>query len=101
MVRAEAVRLAHDALEGRVNVLEAAHKLASLLARAELDADDADAATFSLIASETDALPVGGVRDRWDASSLKQLQPEVDSAIAWATPIATPALKSVARRFEA
>ena len=101
MVRAEAARVATDALAGRVNVLEAAHKLASLLAEAELGADDVDAATFSLISSETDALPVGGVRDHWDASALDRLQPELDSAIAWATPIAAPAFKSVARRFEA
>jgi hypothetical protein len=101
MLRAEAARLAADTLAGRVGLLEASHKLASLLAQAELDPSDADAATFKLISSETDGLPIGPDRDQWNASALIRLQPEIDSAIEWATPIATPALESVVRRFEA
>ena len=101
MLRSEAARVATDALAGRTELLQACHTLSSLLAQAELDATDADAMAFVLISSETDALPVGAVREHWDTSALKRLQPEIDSAIAWALPIATPALESVARRFKA
>jgi hypothetical protein len=100
-LRLEAARVAAAALAGRVDLLEASHKLASLLAIAELEPGDADAATFSLISSETDALPVGAVRHRWEASALDRLQPEIESARARATPIATPAPESVVRRCEA
>jgi len=100
-LRAEAARIAEDALSGRSELLEACHTLSSLLARAELDAGDSDARTFALISSEVDALPIGDLRARWDPAVLDRLQPEIDSAIKWATPIATPALESVVRRFKA
>jgi hypothetical protein len=100
-LRTEAARLAADALAGQTDLLEACHALSSLLTRAELDAGDPDAKAFVLISSETESLPVGAVRERWDPVALEQLQPEIDSAIRWAAPIATPALESVVRRFKA
>ncbi len=100
-LRTDAARVASEALAGRIHLLEACHTLSSLLARAELEANDPDLDAFVLISSETDALPVGAVRERWDPVALEHLQPEIDSAITWAVPIATPALKSVVCRFKA
>ena len=101
IVRAEAGALAAAVLTGRAELLEACHRLSSLLSEAELEADDEDAKTFKIISSEIDALPVGAVRAHWDPVALAQLQPEIDSASAWARKIAEPALVSVARRFKA
>ncbi len=97
----DAGRAAADALAGRIHLLEACHALSSLLARADLEPRDPDLAAFVLVSSETDDLPVGSVRDRWDTGALENIQPEIDSAIAWARPIATPALESVVLRFKA
>jgi hypothetical protein len=99
-VRAEAARVAAQALSGRVDLLAACIELSSLRARAELAPDDEDARVFMLIESEIDALPIGEVRLHWDAAALEQVQPAIDSATKWATQIATPALKSVCGRFE-
>ena len=100
-VRAEAGALAADVLTGRADLLEACHKLSSLLSSAELEAGDEDAKAFMTISSEIDALPVGAARVHWDPVALARIQPEIDSANVWARKIAEPALVSLARRFKA
>ena len=100
-IRSKAALVASEAITGRIDLLEACHLLSSLLARAELQPGDSDATTFSVIASETDALPIGSAREQWAPAALERLQPELNSAMEWATPLAMPALESVVRRFGA
>jgi hypothetical protein len=45
---------------------------------------DVDFMVFVAIASETDGLPVGAVREHWNPQALDELQPEIDAAEAWA-----------------
>lgn len=98
--RQRAVDLATGVLDGTINVLEACHDLASLRWEVEVDPWDEDFTTFAGISSETDHLPVGRVRDHWSTDALTRLEPQIQSAIAWAMPQAVPACRSVVSRFQ-
>ena len=100
-VRLEAVEIASGILSGDVPMLEGCHALAGLRWQVELDDRDPDFFTFAMISSEIDHLPVGSVRQHWAPDALNRLQPEIESAIAWATPQAIPACKSIIERFGA
>jgi len=82
-----------------VPVLEGCHILSSLRWEAEVGDSDEDFDTFTAIASETDALPLGEVRRHWAPEALQRLEPEVKSATEWALPLAFPACRSVVKRF--
>jgi hypothetical protein len=100
-VRREAAKIAAGILSGEVPVLEGCHSLAALRWEIEVDEQDPDFLAFAIISSEIDALPIGAVRIHWAPEALARLEPEIQSAIAWATPQALPACKSVVRRFGA
>jgi len=97
--RQRAVDLATGILDGTLNVLEACRDLAALHWEVEVDQWDEDFTRFSGISSETDALPVGRVRDLWSAAALARIEPDIQSAVEWATPLAIPACRSVIARF--
>jgi len=98
-VRKQAAEIASGILDGSVNVLEGSYKLFTLQREAEVDPNDKDFTTFLAIVSETDALPVGKVREHWSSEALARLEPEIQSATAWAMRLATPACESIVRRF--
>lgn len=100
-VRREAVEIAAGILSGEVSVLEGCHSLAALRWEVEVDERDPDFMVFAIISSETDALPIGAVRTHWAPEAMARLEPEIQSAIAWATPQALPACKSLVQRFGA
>ena len=100
-VRHEAAKIAAGILSGEVPVLEGCHSLATLRWEIEVDERDPDFLAFATISSEIDALPVGTVRTHWSPEALARLEPEIQSAIAWATRQALPACKSVVQRFGA
>lgn len=100
-VRREAVEIAAGILSGEVPVLEGCHSLAALRWEVEVDERDPDFMAFAIISSETDALPIGAVRTHWAPEAMARLEPEIQSAIAWATPQALPACKSLVQRFGA
>lgn len=97
--RQEAIRICSGILEGNVDVLEGFHLLASLRWEVGVDDSDADFIVFVGISSEIDNLPIGEVRKYWSAEALERVAPDLQAAIAWAMPMATPACKSVVRRF--
>ena len=97
--RERAVELARGVLEHQVPLLEGCHALASLQTAVEVAERDPDFETFVLISSECEALPTGAIRSQWAPEALAKLEPEIQSAIAWATPLALPACRSVVQRF--
>jgi hypothetical protein len=62
-------------------------------------ADDADFLVFVAIGSETDALPLGAVREHWDQRALARLEPEIDEAEHWASTVGADACRSLIARF--
>lgn len=99
--RQEAAKIAAGILSGEVPVLEGCHSLAALRWEIEVDERDPDFLVFAMISSEIDTLPIGTIRKHWAPEALAKLGPEMVSAIAWATPQALPACRSVVQRFGA
>ncbi len=52
-------------LDGKISYIEGSRLICGLLEPARLERLEAPFVTFVAIASETDAVPVGAVRDRW------------------------------------
>jgi hypothetical protein len=76
--QSQAVQIANAVLEGKTSILEAAPKLCSLLLSNPEIASREDCNLFNGIASETDDLPIGRVREEWHPDFL----PEKDREIA-------------------
>ena len=71
--------VAQDVLDGRTTVLEAARALVSL-AHTDAIPDVEDRKFIIAIESETDHLPVGGVRKLWASDALKEKDVEIARA---------------------
>lgn len=99
--RERAAEIAAAILAGSMPLLDGCHLLDQLGQAVEVPDNDPDFRAFSLIQSETDALPIGHVRAHWAPDALARLEPEIQSATTWAEPIALPACKSVVARFGA
>jgi len=99
--RERAAGIALAVLEGAMPLLEGCYALASLQPELEVPERDPDFETFTVISSECDSLPLGTARSSWAPQALAKLEPEMQSAIAWATPLALPACRSVVQRFGA
>jgi hypothetical protein len=56
---------------------------------------------FTAIDSETDALPLGEVRQYWDQAALERLEPDIREAERWAREAGRSACISLIQRFEA
>ena len=67
--------------------------------RAGIADRDQDLMKFLVIDSETEALPIGKMRELWDPDALERLQPEIARAEAWAKKVGTPACRNLIRRF--
>ncbi len=91
-------QVAKAMLNGETSFLEGAIELSSLLHQAELT-EDPDLSIFSAVASETDSLPIGPVRQHWSKTALERLDPELQKAEEWAKQVAGGACESLARRF--
>lgn len=100
-VRRQAAEIAAGILAGEVPVLDGCHSLAALRWEVEVEDSDQDFVTFAMISSEIDALPIGAVRAHWAPEALAKLEPDIQSAVAWATPQALPACESLVQRFGA
>ena len=100
-LRRDAGQVAAAVISGQISLLDGCWRLGPLLAQAELDPDDPDAEVIGLVCSELEGLPVGELRAHWSPEALVRLEPQLESAAKWATPLAMPALQSVARRFVA
>ena len=71
-------------LGGALSFIEGARLICRLRGRAGLSDSDPDIVAFIAIESETDTLPMGDARQHWAPQALAKLQPEINSAEAWA-----------------
>lgn len=86
-------------LDGRLSFLIGSRRLAALRHETDTAADDTDFMVFVAIDSETDALPLGAVREHWDQSALARLEPEIKKAEYWASTVGADACRSLIARF--
>ncbi|WP_131721641.1 DUF2489 domain-containing protein [Xanthomonas sp. NCPPB 1128] len=93
------MELAAGIVAGSIPLLDGCRRLAALGHRVGVSDDDPDFRMFSLIESETDALPIGPIRKEWAPDALAELAPELLRADAWARPMALCACQSVIARF--
>jgi hypothetical protein len=70
---------ADDLFEERLGVIMAARAISSLAFSAQLR-DDEDVLTFVAIASETDTLPLGEVREFWAPHALAKQDVDIEKA---------------------
>lgn len=96
--RNEIGRRANAILRGELSYLEGARKICSLEHVADLDLDP-DIIPFVAIYSDTDALPLGDVRQYWQPQALDRLQPEIERKEQWAREYGRTACENLAKRF--
>jgi hypothetical protein len=76
----EAVRTAEAAVSGSMPLLDACVRLAALAHDLVPSwAEDQDFVIFGLVASESDHLPLGEVRQQWSAQALTKADAEIAS----------------------
>lgn len=98
-VRKRVVDTAQAMLDGKLSFLEGARLLSSLRHEADVGNDDADFMAFVVIDSETDALPIGMVRQYWANDALEKFATEIIEAELWAKKLGGDACESLVRRF--
>jgi hypothetical protein len=86
-------------LDGQLSFLIGSRRLTALRHETDAATDDADFMVFVAIDSETDALPLGAVREHWDQDALARLEPEVEEAEHWAANAGADACRSLIARF--
>lgn len=96
--RKEIGRRANAILRGEFSYLEGARKIFSLSHVARLDRDP-DIMRLTAIHSETDALPLGEVRQYWHQWALDRVQPEIERKEQWAREFGRAACENLAKRF--
>ncbi|RXT24914.1 MULTISPECIES: DUF2489 domain-containing protein [unclassified Bosea (in: a-proteobacteria)] len=96
--RTEISRTAQAMLSGAMSLFEGARRIASLRFPADLETDP-DVMAFVGIDSETDAMPLGSVREYWQSDALEKLRPEIAKAEAWAHNFGSPSAERLAARF--
>jgi hypothetical protein len=98
-VRATAAVLARRALNREMSAIAAARELAALRHRVAAGDDDSDFLVCVAIDSETDALPLGPVRQYWAADALAKKDADIAEAEVWAMEVGEAAFHNIARRF--
>jgi hypothetical protein len=86
-------------LNGQLSFLIGSRRLAALRHEIDTAGDDADFMVFIAIDSETDALPLGAVREHWDQDALARLEPEIEEAERWAASAGADACGSLISRL--
>jgi len=96
----DALRTAHAVLDNELGIIEGSIKLAGYAHHVVADWRlDPDFVIFGLIASETDHLPCGAVRDRWSAAALANADAEIEVITQGNRAKARQACESVIARF--
>ena len=91
-----ALRVASDVLDGKVDIISGCRKVLSYRSRIRGVSDEAwDVLTA--IASETDDIPVGDVRDRWDPGALAMKDADAAAYIERVRPAAREAFGEIVR----
>ena len=99
-VRRQVVSTAQAMLDGQLSFLIGSRQLAALRHEIDTADDDADFLIFVAIDSDTDALPLGTVREHWDQGALARLKPEIEVAELWASDVGADACRSLIARFD-
>ena len=97
--RRKVVETAQAMLDGQLGFLVGSRRLAALRHEVDVAGSDADFLIFVGIDSETDALPLGEVRQHWSPEALAKLEAEIQNAENWATEVGRDACKSLIARF--
>ncbi|MDR3480628.1 MAG: DUF2489 domain-containing protein [Burkholderiaceae bacterium] len=90
---------AHSMISGDISFIEGARTLSNLRHSAAIRDDDPDFMIFVGIDSETDALPIGAVRQYWSIDALAKLDREIEKAEAWAKQFGINSCESLVQRF--
>lgn len=99
--RAEAVAVATAVLDGSLSPILGARRLAGLRWQAGVPEDDQAFLTFVAIDSETDALPVGPVREHWATDALVRKEADIARAEAWALTTGANAFRALLHKWKA
>jgi hypothetical protein len=99
--RRDIAQAARDMLSGALSFIEGARLINRLRWTAKLADFDPDILPFVGIDSETDALPIGNVRQHWAPEALAKLQPEIERAEEWAQNFGRSKCQQLIDRFEA
>jgi hypothetical protein len=97
--RQQAVDISSEVLAGQLDYILGARQLVDLRFFVDVPENDPDFLVFVAIDSETDALPVGRVREQWAPSALVSLEPELARARDWAREQGEGAFRNVVARF--
>ncbi|MGJ4928802.1 hypothetical protein ACQR1I_06140 [Bradyrhizobium sp. HKCCYLS2038] len=93
------IETARQILSNALSPIEGARIIVAHRMSARLETDR-DILPFVGIDSETEALPLGRDRIHWRAESLRDLEPSIASAEAWARGVATRPCESLLQRTE-
>jgi hypothetical protein len=94
-----AVETASMILKGKIGVIEGSRIMGSLLRETGISEDDEDYLSFVAIDSETDALPVGEVRQHWSSDALKEKDILIEKAENFYRQIARDACENIIKRW--
>jgi hypothetical protein len=98
-VRQQIVSTAKAMLDGQLSFLLGSRLLAPLRHQTDASRFDQDFLVFVAIDSQTDALPLGAVREHWDQAALARLEAEIAEAEQWASTVGANACRSLIARF--
>lgn len=99
IARQRMIEAAHDMLDGSLTYIEGSRRINRLRWSADLSDFDPDILPFIGIDSETDAFPLGEVRQHWQPDALVKLQPEFEKAEEWARKVGRKACEKLIKRF--
>jgi hypothetical protein len=91
MCRSRIIEAAQQMLAGQIAYIEGTRLICSLLSDARLDRLEPPFVTFIAIDSETDYVPIGSVRDRWQAAAKERFAEQWTQAEAYAKRYGEPA----------
>ena len=91
-----ALRIASDVLDGKVDIISGCRRILTYRSRVRGVSDEAwDVVTA--IASETDDVPLGAVRDAWDADALATKDADAAAYVERIRPAAREAFAEIVR----
>src|SRR5260221_14461694 len=100
LARRAIVTLAQEMLVGRLSYFEGAPRICSLRSQIHGIAErDPDFDAFTLIASETDHLPLEAQRHLWSPAAIDRLRPDFVRTEKWASEFAPGACRNLITRF--
>lgn len=100
-MRAKIIDTARRMLAGQLSYIEGVRGICGMLSDAQLDNLEEPFVGFTAIDSETDAVPIGDIRERWHPEVKIRLAAEWEQAELYAQSISEPACKAAIEWLEA